>query len=78
MQIIADLEPSARGFYCGSLGWIAFHGGMRLNILIRTLTLGRGWVQLPAGGGVVAESEPEVEYEETLHKAAGMLRALDA
>ena len=72
----ADLEPTARGPYCGSLGWIAFHGGMGLNILIRTLTASRGWLQLPVGGGVVALSNPEVEYQETLHKAAGKLRAL--
>lgn len=76
MEIIAELEPTARGPYCGSLGWIAFHGGMGLNILIRTLTASRGWLQLPVGGGVVALSNPEVEYQETLHKAAGMLRAL--
>jgi para-aminobenzoate synthetase component 1 len=76
MEIIAELEPTARGPYCGSLGWIAFHGGMSLSILIRTMTLARGWVQFPAGGGIVHASRPEAEYQETLDKAAGMARAL--
>lgn len=77
MEIIAELEPTARGPYCGSLGYIGFDGSMDTNILIRTFTAGRGWVQFPVGGGVVADSDPAREYEETLHKAAGMLRALD-
>jgi para-aminobenzoate synthetase component 1 len=76
MEIIQELEPHARGFYCGSLGWISFHGGMELSVLIRTMTLSHGWVQLPVGGGVVAKSDPEAEYQETLDKAEGMLRAL--
>jgi para-aminobenzoate synthetase component 1 len=76
MEIIAELEPVARGPYCGSLGWIAWHGGMSLNILIRTMTAARGWVALPAGGGIVVLSNPAVEYQETLHKAEGMVRAL--
>jgi len=76
MEIIAELEPVARGPYCGSLGWIAWHGGMSLNILIRTMTVARGWVSLPAGGGIVVLSNPAVEYQETLHKAEGMVRAL--
>jgi para-aminobenzoate synthetase component 1 len=76
MQIIAELEPTARGPYCGSLGWIGFDGAMDTNILIRTFTAGRGWLQFPVGGGIVADSIPEREYEETLHKAAGLLRAL--
>jgi para-aminobenzoate synthetase component I len=76
MEIIAELEPTARGPYCGSLGYLGFDGSMDTNILIRTFTAGRGWVQFPVGGGIVADSEPEREYEETLHKARGMLRAL--
>ncbi len=76
MEIIAELEPTVRGPYCGSMGWIAFHGGMSLNILIRTVTIARGWLQFPVGGGVVALSNPEVEYQETLHKAEGVVRAL--
>lgn len=76
MEIIAELEPTARGPYCGSVGWIGFDGAMDTNILIRTFTAGRGWLQFPVGGGIVADSDPATEYEETLHKAAGMLRAL--
>ncbi|QJW95339.1 aminodeoxychorismate synthase component I [Frigoriglobus tundricola] len=76
MEIIAELEPTARGPYCGCLGWVGFDGAMDTNILIRTFTAGRGWVQFPVGGGVVADSDPAREYEETLHKAAGLLRAL--
>ena len=76
MEIIAELEPTARGPYCGSVGWIGFDGAMDANILIRTFTAGRGWLQFPVGGGIVADSDPAAEYEETLHKAAGLLRAL--
>jgi para-aminobenzoate synthetase component 1 len=76
MEIIAELEPTARGAYCGALGYIGFDGNSDWNILIRTLTASRGWWQLPVGGGIVAQSEPVAEYEETWHKAAGMLRAL--
>ena len=77
MEIIAELEPTARGPYCGSVGFIGFDGSMDTNILIRTFTAGRGWLQFPVGGGIVADSDPEREYEETLHKAAGLLRALE-
>jgi para-aminobenzoate synthetase component 1 len=76
MEIISELEPTARGPYCGSLGFVGFDGSMDTNILIRTFTAGRGWVQFPVGGGVVADSDPAREYDETLHKAAGLLRAL--
>jgi para-aminobenzoate synthetase component 1 len=76
MEIIAELEPTARGAYCGSLGYIGFDGTMDTNILIRTFTLGRGWLQFPVGGGIVADSIPEREYDETWHKAEGLLRAL--
>jgi para-aminobenzoate synthetase component 1 len=76
MEIIAELEPAARGPYCGSLGYVGFNGAMDTSILIRTCTVGRGWVQFPVGGGIVADSRPEDEYEETLHKAEGLLRAL--
>jgi para-aminobenzoate synthetase component 1 len=76
MEIIAELEPTARGAYCGSLGYIGFDGTMDSSILIRTITAGRGWWQIPVGGGVVAASDPASEYDETWHKAAGMLRAL--
>ena len=77
MEIIAELEPTARGAYCGCLGYIGFDGSMDTSILIRTITAGRGWWQLPVGGGIVAQSDPLREYEETWHKAEGILRALE-
>jgi para-aminobenzoate synthetase component 1 len=76
MEIIAELEPTARGPYCGCLGYIGFNGNMDTSILIRTFTVARGWVQFPVGGGIVADSEPPREYEETWHKAEGLLKAL--
>lgn len=76
MEIIAELEPTARGPYCGSLGYLGFDGSLDLNILIRTMTASRGWWQFPVGGGITAQSVPQREYEETWHKAEGMIRAL--
>lgn len=76
MEIIAELEQTARGPYCGSLGYLGFDGAADTSILIRTFTAGRGWLQFPVGGGIVADSVPEREYEETWHKAEGLLRAL--
>jgi para-aminobenzoate synthetase component 1 len=76
MEIIAELEPTVRGPYCGSLGYIGVGGQMDTSILIRTITAARGWWQLPVGGGIVAQSGPQSEYEETWQKAEGMLKAL--
>lgn len=76
MEIIAELEPTMRGPYCGSLGWLGFDGAMDSNILIRTMTGSGGWLQFPVGGGIVADSVPETELEETFHKARGLLRSL--
>ncbi len=76
MEIIAELEPTARGPYCGALGYIGFDGTMDTNILIRTITAGRGWWQMPVGGGIVAQSDPQAEYEETWQKAEGLIRAI--
>jgi para-aminobenzoate synthetase component 1 len=76
MEIIAELEPTARGAYCGSLGYLGFDDSLDLSILIRTITAGRGWWQAPVGGGIVVESVPELEYQETWHKAEGLVRAL--
>ena len=76
MEIITELEQVARGPYCGSLGYINWDGTMDLNILIRTITSAGGWWQIPVGGGVVAQSTPVGEYEETWHKAAGVLAAV--
>jgi para-aminobenzoate synthetase component 1 len=76
MEIITELEPTARGPYCGSLFYLGYNGQMDSSILIRTFTIRHGWIQCPVGGGIVAQSDPAAEYEETLTKAAGMLRAL--
>jgi para-aminobenzoate synthetase component 1 len=76
MEIIAELEPTARGAYCGALGYLGFDGSLDTNILIRTITANRGWWQAPVGGGIVAQSVCQREYEETWHKATGLLRAL--
>ena len=76
MEIIAELEPTARGAYCGALGYLGFDGSADLSILIRTITASQGWWQIPVGGGIVSQSDPEKEYAETWTKAAGMLRAV--
>ena len=75
MEIIAELEPNARGAYCGSLGYFGADGSVDLNILIRTITASRGWWQIPVGGGIVNQSVATSEYDETWSKAAGMLTA---
>ena len=77
MEIIAELEPTVRGPYCGSLFYAGFNGAFDSSILIRTFVLRHGMVQCKAGGGIVAQSDPLAEYEETLHKAAGMLRVFE-
>lgn len=76
MEIITELEPTARGPYTGSLFYLTPDGGFDSNLLIRTFVQRRGWLQCSVGGGIVAQSDPADEYAETLHKAAGMLHAL--
>lgn len=76
MQIIEELEPNRRGVYCGAIGYIGFDGNMDLNIAIRTLIFSRGVIRFYAGGGIVADSREEAEYQETFDKAAAMLRLL--
>jgi para-aminobenzoate synthetase component 1 len=78
MEIISELEPTVRGPYCGSLGYAGTNGEMDWNILIRTLTCSHGWWQFQVGGGIVADSQPEMEEEETWTKAAGIIAAIDA
>jgi anthranilate synthase component 1 len=77
MQIIAELEGEGRGAYTGSLGWLGTDGDADFNILIRTLTLRGDQIELRAGAGIVADSVPERELEETRAKALGMLRAFE-
>ncbi|HMO13337.1 MAG TPA: aminodeoxychorismate synthase component I [Pirellulaceae bacterium] len=76
MEIISELEPTTRGAYCGSLGYIGFDGSADFNILIRTITASNGWWQIQVGGGIVAQSDIDLEYEETWTKAWAMLRAV--
>jgi para-aminobenzoate synthetase component 1 len=76
MQIIEELEPNRRGAYCGAIGYIGFDGAMDVNIAIRTLVYSRGEIRFWAGGGIVADSKLEEEYQETFDKAAAMLKIL--
>jgi para-aminobenzoate synthetase component 1 len=77
IEIIDELEPVRRHVYTGAIGFIA-NDDLRLNIGIRTMTVARGRVYYHVGSGIVADSDPAQEYEETLHKAAGMRKAVDA
>lgn len=76
MEIIAELEPTARGAYCGSLGYLGWDGTLDLSILIRTIVAGRGWWQFAVGGGITLQSDPRAEYEETWHKAQGLIQSV--
>jgi len=77
MEIIDELEPTARGPYTGSLGYISFTGVMDLNIIIRTYVIKDNVAYVQAGAGIVADSEPEREYYETLKKAEALIRTLE-
>jgi para-aminobenzoate synthetase component 1 len=76
MEIIDELEPTARSVYTGAIGYLGFDGGMDLSIVIRTLLACRGRLYLQAGGGIVADSELEAEYDETAHKAKALIAAV--
>lgn len=76
MEIIAELEPSCRGIYCGSIGYWSVTGALDTNIAIRTAVVVDDRVYFGAGGGIVADSDPEQEYRETLDKARGIINAL--
>ncbi|WP_309401061.1 aminodeoxychorismate synthase component I [Cerasicoccus maritimus] len=76
MEIIAKLEPSPRDIFCGSLGWLGFNGDIELNIAIRTITCQEQRADFGVGAGIVWDSKPEAEYEETLHKAKALFAAL--
>lgn len=78
MEIIEELEPHARSIYTGSLGYISFHGRMDLNIAIRTMLKKDGRVYMHFGGGIVADSVPRLEFEETLHKGKALFEAVNA
>ncbi len=76
MEIIAELEPTQRGVYCGSIGYVSATGAMDTSIVIRTYLALDGQVYFQAGGGIVADSDPELEYAETLDKARGLIETL--
>jgi len=78
MEIIDELEPVRRGPYTGSVGYIGFSGDMDLNIIIRTFTIAKGRAYIQAGAGIVADSDPEREYYETMKKAEALIKTLYA
>lgn len=83
MEILEELESGRRGPYCGAAGWFGYDGDFVLNILIRTVVVergadGSGRASFRVGGGIVADSDPQAEHDETLVKAAALLRALGA
>ncbi|MDB5076039.1 MAG: anthranilate synthase aminase component [Chloroflexi bacterium] len=77
MEIISELEPHQRGPYAGSAGYFDYSGDLDTAITIRTALVHGGNVYIQAGGGIVADSEPSEEWQETMHKAGGMLRAVN-
>ncbi len=77
MEVIAELEPDQRGVYAGSLGYVSFGGNLDMAITLRTVVVAEGVAYVQAGAGVVADSRPEREFDETLEKARAMLKAID-
>ncbi len=77
MEIINELEPARRGPYCGAIAWIGFDGAMDSSIVIRTLVIKDGQVAAQAGGGIVADSDPATEYDESMDKVWALLQSLD-
>ena len=76
MEIIAELEPTRRGPYCGSIGYIGFDGAMDTSIVIRTMAILGRQLTFQVGGGIVADSDPAAEYEESLTKARALIETL--
>ncbi|HUT74659.1 MAG TPA: aminodeoxychorismate synthase component I [Armatimonadota bacterium] len=76
MEIIDELEPTCRGIYTGAIGYVCFSGDMDTSIVIRTLVVKDGWAHFQVGGGIVADSEPAAEYQETLDKARALITAV--
>jgi anthranilate/para-aminobenzoate synthase component I len=76
MQIIEELEPVRRGPYCGAIGYLDADGSIEFNVAIRTMIAKDGRIHIPVGGGIVADSVPAAEYDETLVKARAMFAAL--
>jgi len=78
MEIIDALEPTARGVYTGSIGWIGLNFNLCLNIAIRTIVIHNETAHIQTGGGIVADSDPQAEWDETLTKAGILLAGLRA
>ena len=78
IEVIDELEPTRRHVYTGAIGFFAPDGDFTLNIAIRTMVVSEGSVRYQVGGGIVADSIPEREYQETLDKAAALRGAVDA
>ena len=76
MEIIEEMEPTPRGIYTGGIGWIDFCGNMDMSMAIRTAVLKNGHLYLNVGGGIVADSKPEEEYQETILKAKAFFKAI--
>jgi para-aminobenzoate synthetase component 1 len=76
MEVIAELEPHARGAYTGALGWISSTGDFDLAVGIRTVTITESMVEFPAGGGIVADSDADAEYQEAWDKARSLWAAI--
>ncbi len=77
MEIIDEIEPTRRGPYTGSIGYVGFNGNMDLNIIIRTFLIKEGKAYVQAGAGIVADSDPEREYYESLKKAEALIKTLE-
>src|ERR1700693_3613092 len=78
MEIIDELEPLRREVYGGAVGYFSFSGNMDLAIAIRTLVVKDGRIHLQAGAGIVADSDPATEYQETVNKAMAVVKAIEA
>ena len=76
MEVIEELEPTRRGIYCGAIGYLGFNGTMNTSIAIRTMVITKRALSFSVGGGIVMDSDPEAEYQETLDKARGLMWAL--
>jgi anthranilate synthase component 1 len=76
MQIVGDLEPTRRGLYGGAVGYLDFAGNLDFCIAIRTITMRDQHAEVQAGAGIVADSIPAAEYQESCDKASAMLQAL--
>jgi anthranilate/para-aminobenzoate synthase component I len=75
LEIIRELEVSPRNLFTGAIGYFGYNGESQFNIAIRTVLIRNGRAEFHVGAGITADSDPSLEWEETLHKAAGILKA---